>query len=243
MRVLAIDTTRLDGSVALVENGRVLDVRHSNPVKTQAERLPVDLLQLLKETGRALSQIDLFAVAAGPGSFTGLRIGIATMQGLAFVGKRRMVVVSALDAIAHAASAELSPGNLVASWMDAHRGEVFSALYRIGSGRAFTRGRLEEVDRASVGPPSEILARWAARFAEPDVFAGDGAVRFADRIGSGRRVVDPQPLAGTIGLVASERAEESVDPADVRPLYVRRPDAEIARDKREAEGVRSQRPV
>src|SRR5438067_13667736 len=127
MRVLALDTTTRAGSVALIEDDLVVDERAGDASRTHGERLPAELAQL----GAPWASIDVFAVASGPGSFTGLRIGIATMQGLALVTGRRVVGVSALEALAQVASADLSPGALVAPWIDAQRGEVFSALYRI----------------------------------------------------------------------------------------------------------------
>src|SRR5262245_17667106 len=125
MRVLALDTTTRDGSVAVVEDDRVLVERGGDPARTHGERLPGDILIALHEAGLALQDVDLFAVAVGPGSFTGLRVGIATIQGLAFVGQRRVVPVSALLALAHAGSRDLPVGARIGAWMDAHRGEVF----------------------------------------------------------------------------------------------------------------------
>src|SRR6202163_4393674 len=113
MRVLALDTSGRAGSVALVEDGRILLERQGDPTRTHGERLPGELAAL----GAAWSSIDVFAVAAGPGSFTGLRIGIATMQGLALVSGRRVVGVSALEAHAQLVSRGLAPGALVASWI------------------------------------------------------------------------------------------------------------------------------
>src|SRR2546425_2677813 len=126
MRVLALDTTNRAGSVALVEDDRVVDERAGDASRTHGERLPGELAQL----GAPWPTIDVFAVASGPGSFTGLRIGIATMQGLALVTGRRVIGVSALDALAQIASGPLGPGALGASGVGAPRGAGVSALYR-----------------------------------------------------------------------------------------------------------------
>src|SRR5512135_3421143 len=114
MRVLALDSTTRAGSVALVDDDRVVDERAGDGSRTHGERLPAELAAL----GAPWPTVDVFAVAAGPGSFTGLRIGIATMQGLALVTGRRVVGVSTLDALAQIASADLAPGAFVASWAD-----------------------------------------------------------------------------------------------------------------------------
>src|SRR5690242_13508002 len=100
MRVLALDTTTRAGSVAIVDGDRVVVEERGDPARSHAERMPTDLVAALERAGMTLADIDLFAVAAGPGSFTGLRIGIATMQGLAFVRQRRIVPVSVLVALA-----------------------------------------------------------------------------------------------------------------------------------------------
>src|SRR5437764_13514239 len=98
MKVLALDTTTRAGSAALVEDDRVVAERSGDGARTHALRLPGEILALADEHAWPLSAIDLYAVASGPGSFTGLRIGIATIQGLAIVHRRRVVSVPVLDA-------------------------------------------------------------------------------------------------------------------------------------------------
>src|SRR5262245_39653029 len=131
MKVLALDTTTRAGSVALIESDRVIDERVGNDMRSHAERLPHYIHAIASAHGVALADIDLFAVASGPGSFTGLRIGIATIQGVALVAHRPVVAISALEALAQAVSAELASGAVVGTWMDAYRGDVFAALYRV----------------------------------------------------------------------------------------------------------------
>jgi tRNA threonylcarbamoyladenosine biosynthesis protein TsaB len=232
MHVLALDTTTRAGSIALVTDARVIIERDGDPARTHAERVPSDILGLLHDAGVKLAEVDVFAIASGPGSFTGLRIGIATLQGLAFVNGRRIVPVSALEALAQIGSQFLPAGAAVAAWIDAHRREVFSALYRVADGPAFAPCRLLEIDAPAVGDPASTLSRWLASGRAPNVFIGDGAVIYADVL-AGRETVTPTPaLAGAIGRIAVHRsgARETVDPADVQPLYIRRPDAELARE-------------
>ena len=166
MRILALDSTNPTGSMAVVEasgeDGRVLVQRAGDPARPQAERLPGDLLAVLTEARVALHDVDVLAVASGPGSFTGLRIGIACMQGLAAVLRRQIVAVSVLEAVAHQASRDLAVGQLVGVWVDARRRDVFAALYRVGPGRLFSRERLIEVEGPSVGPAAAVLERWTA---------------------------------------------------------------------------------
>jgi tRNA threonylcarbamoyladenosine biosynthesis protein TsaB len=236
MKVIALDTTTRAGSVALVEDGRVIDERAGDASRTHAERLPAEILALADAHHVELSDVDLYAVASGPGSFTGLRIGIATLQGLAFVHRRRIVGIPVLEALAHASTGDLSAGALTAAWMDAHRRDVFSAAYRVATVPALGLARLEEVEGPTVGDPVSTLARWIEELGVvPAVFVGDGATLYEAEIRHairGARVIAAPLLAGTIGRLATARASNALEPGDVRPLYVRKPDAEIARDKK-----------
>ena len=238
MRVLALDTTTRTGSVALVEDDRVVEERSGDPSRTHAERLPGEILALATAHGLAMADVDVFAVASGPGSFTGLRVGIATIQGLAFTTSRPLVAVSALDALAQMASVDVEAGALVAAWMDAHRREVFAALYRVAPGPLFSPERLMAIDGPTVGEPGATLARWAKHLAgNPTRFVGDGTAPHSRTIlaaGASEKHILPMPLiAGTIGrmaVVIARRGETST-PAAVQPLYVRRSDAEMARNR------------
>jgi tRNA threonylcarbamoyladenosine biosynthesis protein TsaB len=243
MRTLSLDTTTAIGSAALVEDDAVREERCGDSARGHAERLPGELVSLLEANHLTFQDIDVYAVASGPGSFTGLRIGIATMQGLALAGGRKLAAVSALEALAHAAvEMPRREETFIASWMDAYRGEVFTALYRMTGSRACDPAALVEVEGPSVGHPEAILERWSALVdLRRALFIGEGALKYSDVIGS-RAAADvlrlgSPPLAGTIGRLALRQHSAHADPASVRPLYVRRPDAEIARDaKKDATG-------
>lgn len=221
MLVLALDTTTRGGSCALAREGRML-IERSTESAEYAARLPGDLMALLDQAAVTLAEIELFAVATGPGSFTGLRIGIATMQGLAFASTRPLVGVSTFDALAHRANAPRT-----ATWIDAWRGEVYTALYQDG----------ETVGEPSVSRPERVIAdiRGTAT-----CFIGDGAATYRELIerelGKAATIADPiaPPLAGTIAHLATAAARrgEAPPPHAIRPLYVRRSDAELVRDAR-----------
>ena len=246
MRILSLDTTTRDGSAAIVEDDRVVELRQGDASRSHAERLPLELIALLEAHRLTFADVDVFAVASGPGSFTGLRIGIATIQGLAFTCGRRVVAVSALDALAHQAigtpdepgTRNLEPGTLVVAWMDARRREVFSAAFRVTAAPEFEPERLSALDAPRAGPPSAILEGLRAEGSSaPQVFTGDGAVLYADEIARlfpNAHILPPEPIAAVIGLIAASRARrgDTIDPAAIQPLYVRRPDAEVARDAR-----------
>src|SRR5262245_9471070 len=232
MRVLALDTTTATGSVAIVDDDSVLVEMIGDSTRSQAERLPGDILRALEDCRIGVGAIDVFAIAAGPGTFTGLRIGIATIQGLAFVNGKRVVAVSALHALAVAASREEPAGRIVGTWMDAHRRDVFSALFQTTSRPAFEPSGLVEIDAPAVGEPAASMKRWDSAGRKPDVIAGDGAIVYASAIPAQVSTLEQLPLAAVIARMAAARARvgDTVDPAGIQPLYIRRPDAEIARD-------------
>lgn len=242
MRVLALDSSTALGSAALVEDDRVLVERQGDASRPYAARLPGELLDVLEEAAAPLASVDAFAVAVGPGSFTGLRIGIASMQGLAQVTGRPMVAVTVLEALGALAAAGCRAGDLVGAWVDAHRGDVYSALYAVAEAPPFSLERLVERDPPRVGPPEEIARHWTAAdglaaHRRLHALAGDGAVLYAECAGrlcierSG--VVNPPALAGALGrlAVSRHRAGGGVSPSAIQPLYVRRPDVEIARER------------
>ena len=221
MLILALDTTTRAGSLAIVRDGQPVAELLGDGTLTHGQRLPADFTRVCEIAGVNLRDIELFAVAAGPGSFTGLRVGIAAIQGLAFAFHRQVVPVPTLDAIAATAGGR---GARVAAWMDAQRHEVFASI----------PGEIE----ATSGAPEDILAAWLS---ETDLrgieFHGDGAVRYADRIhhvlGEYVRVAAAvPPLATAIAGMAARQPDRAVSPHAIVPVYVRRSDAELARDRR-----------
>jgi tRNA threonylcarbamoyladenosine biosynthesis protein TsaB len=224
--VLALDTTTRAGSVAVVRDGEALAELVGDATVTHGARLPGDLDRALAGAGVSIDAIDLLAVASGPGSFTGLRVGIAAMQGLAMALGLRIVPVSALDALATAAT-NRHDRRSIAAWMDAQRGQVFAALYD-----AAGRVRIE----ATALSPAETIERWRSVAGSEDVrFIGDGAVRYAsvlrERLGEDVEIAAPPPLAAVIARIAAGDPGRAVLPHAVVPLYIRRPDAELARAK------------
>ena len=240
MLILALDTTTRAGSLSLVRGDSTLETFVGDAERTHATRLPGDILDCLARHHVALSDVDLYGVAAGPGSFTGLRIGIATVQGLAFAHGRPVAGVSALHALAEAAGGvkAAAPGTLRAVWMDAQRGEVYACLYRAGD------SGWTETSPPVVGHPAPVLASWADVAAgHPVEFVGDGALVYAGAIeaafGPPASIVRPVPLlAPAIARLAglSVAAGLAVHPHAIRPVYIRRPDAELARDRRTGAG-------
>jgi tRNA threonylcarbamoyladenosine biosynthesis protein TsaB len=228
MIVLSLDTTSRAGSVAVVHDDVVRVEIAGDPAITHGQRLPLELKRALDAAAVAIDAVDLFAVVAGPGSFTGLRVGIATIQGLAMAQRKNVVAVPSLDVLARAAVNARHP---VAAWMDAQRGEVFAALYA-----ADGRDILIEAVSAT---PDVVLDTWR-RDADPGTatFIGDGADRYreviARRLGHHVAVAGAPPLAGLAGRIAAAEPERAVVPHAIVPVYVRKSDAELARARRAA---------
>ncbi|OFW17408.1 MAG: tRNA (adenosine(37)-N6)-threonylcarbamoyltransferase complex dimerization subunit type 1 TsaB [Acidobacteria bacterium RIFCSPLOWO2_02_FULL_67_21] len=229
MLILALDTTGSARSCALARDGVLVREEAGDATHPQATRLPGELAALLDRERVGLGDIDAFAVGVGPGSFTGMRVGIATMQGLAVATDRPLFGVSALDALAYRAglfeSQRSAAGLRVAAWVDAWRGEVYAALYEPGRGPAPTSAS-----------PGRLLDELRDR---PTLFTGGGAAVYQETIraalGPSARFTDPivPLLAGAMAQMAAGhfRAGHRPAPDAVRPLYVRRSDAELTRDR------------
>lgn len=251
MIVLALDSTTPQGSVGLVlPDGHVV-VRPGEAHRGWSERLPGELVAMLASHGLGLRDVDLFAVAAGPGSLTGLRVGIATMQGLAVAAARPLGAVSALEALASHGYEQveelLHPGGTlhVGAWADARRGEVFSALYDCDASGPDAAASWRVVEEASVGLPAEIAARWKAAAKDGRlVIVGDVGGALGDVLGEalGSTVaLVPRPLlGGYVARLALRQVSRGGlgSPHAVRPLYVRKPDAVLARERAGAAGAR-----
>lgn len=227
MLILALDTSSAAGSAALVRDGAVIVERPGDASRTHGQRLPRELMDVLREGSATLADVDGFAIASGPGSFTGLRVGIATMQGLALAGRKLLTPIATFEALAFLARGSTVP---IAVWIDAHRGQVFASLYA-------PDGRTALAPPTSL-TPSDTLDAWGSVLGPgPVQFTGDGAIHYAtairERLADRAQVPHQMPaLAGAIGALAGAAPARAVPPHAVAPLYVRRPDVELARERR-----------
>ena len=185
MLILALDTTTRAGSAAVTRDDEVLAVVHGDATRTHGERLPGELDRALSEAGVARHALDLLVVASGPGAFTGLRIGLAAVQGLAMVLELPVIGVSALEAVAETLWPSLAGerhASRVVVWMDAQRGEVFDGRFVAASAGGDLAWK-EDGD-PNVGPPAAALARLPETWRHDTLFAGDGADRYREDIGT-----------------------------------------------------------
>ena len=226
MIVLSIETATREGSVAVVSETSTLAASAGDRARPHATRLPGDALDALAAAGLTIADVDLLAVCLGPGAFTGLRVGIAAAQGLAFATTRPIVGISALEALAVAAL-DGQPDTAVAGvWMDAARGEVFAARYLLDNTSATG---VAPVDDPVSAAPDVVAARWRDVGRKVPRWIGDGVIRYRAHLGE-HATDQPTPvLAPLVGRLAIARRSEAGAPHALRPLYVRPPDAELAR--------------
>jgi tRNA threonylcarbamoyladenosine biosynthesis protein TsaB len=229
MLILSLDTTTPKASCAVARDGVILNEEPIDTSRQLALQLPGVLRDILDLSAAALEDIDAFAVATGPGSFTGLRIGIATMQGLAFGQGKPLIGISGLTALRAVASPAFL-GSRIATWVDAWRGDVYAALFDDGL----------QMGDPIVARPDDLLDALAPRgFANDVLFIGDGAETYRDlivsRLGHAARVADPVVplLAAVIAMLATIEYKNGHRPPPhaIRPIYVRRSDAELGRLK------------
>ena len=226
MLTLAIESSAKAASVALMEGERLISQYTQCSGLTHSTTLLPMVEDLLKNAGLTIKDVEHFAVAHGPGSFTGIRIGVSTVKGLAWASEKGCTGVSTLAAMAwHGVSA----GGIVCPVMDARRSEVYNALFEIKDGEPV---RLC-ADRAI--PLSRLAGELAAMGAEP-FLVGDGAkISFDFLTAAGIRCrMAPQNLvwqgAWGVGMEALREKPGTAD--DLLPVYLRLSQAERERQER-----------
>jgi tRNA threonylcarbamoyladenosine biosynthesis protein TsaB len=229
--LLALESASARASVALLRDGEPVAGRELSRGRPSSEALLPAVLALLAEAGLAPARLAAIAVSIGPGSFTGLRVGVATAKGLAFGREPRVVAVPTLAALA-AKGAALLPTPQVVATLDARRGELFAAAH---------------CGRDVLAPPRwgplvvavEALAERLAAEVGPVLVAGEGAAPLEAALGTaaaaGRlRWLGPPagaPDAAWVGRVGTALLARGcgVAAADLAPVYVRRAEAEVRR--------------
>jgi len=220
MKILALDTASKTCSAALMDDHVLVceyTLRHGD---THSRYVMGMIHEIFRISGCAIHDLDGFAVTTGPGSFTGLRIGLSTIKGLALAVGRPVVGVSSLEALAYPFS---GTDRLICPMLDARRQEVYAAVFR------YTRLKLECVSPPVVIPP----ARAVHGIGEPCVLMGDGALAYQDLI---KAELGPLAVfanqhvirASSVGHIALERfLAHQIDSIEaIEPLYLRKSDAE-----------------
>ena len=231
MKILAIDSTAKICTAALCEDEKLCVLKVENAGMTHSETLLPMIESILLESQTAVSDIDMFALSKGPGSFTGVRIGAATVKGLCFGRERPCVGVSTLEALAY----NYRDGQgVVISAMDARRDQVYCAFFRVGDGVVT---RLCEDMAISL---TELCEK-AAEFAGERIYvSGDGAKLAYGRLKENEalELVYDEDRAGqnaySVALCANRayKRGEFVSDNDLRPSYLRWAQAERERLER-----------
>jgi len=228
MKILAMDSTALTATVAVTDNGELLAEYTLRNGNTHSETLLPMVEHVLSSLGLSASDIDLFAVANGPGSFTGVRIGVATVKGLAFGQNKPCIGVSALEALA---GNLCSFSGLICPVMNARRSQVYTALFR-SDGERLTR-LCEDVAMST-----EALDAYLAAFGEPVHFCGDGyelmteAVKRTQALPTCDRLRHQSAYSVAAAALRAYERGEAVSDAALSPTYLRLPQAERERLER-----------
>lgn len=225
MLTLAFESSAKAASVALCDGETLIAQTTQNCGLTHSVTLLPMAEALLKNTGYKLRDVELFAVAHGPGSFTGIRIGVSAVKGLAWGAQKAAVGVSTLEAMAYNGLA-FGEGAVLCCVMDARRNQVYNALFEIRNGRP---GRITE-DRPIA---LEELAEEVIALGRPVYLLGDGvAVTEACFRGAGiacTAAPDPIRLQNAYGVAMAAATKPAVTADDIHPVYLRLSQAERER--------------
>ncbi|WP_312337099.1 tRNA (adenosine(37)-N6)-threonylcarbamoyltransferase complex dimerization subunit type 1 TsaB [Anaerospora hongkongensis] len=228
--LLAIETATLASGVALATADKLVAEIIVQTRKTHSERLMPHIEQLLELGQVAKEDITAIAVSIGPGSFTGLRIGLATAKALAYVWNVPVIGVSTLAALAYACPA---PNSLICPLLDAQKGNVYQAVYR------WEKGMLQEVIPPRVIAHQEAINELASQ-PLPVIMLGEGAVLFQEAIVAAADPIELAPphiilpRAGSVALLGHQLLRQGIrhDVMTLEPLYIRRSEAEVLWEQR-----------
>lgn len=218
MLLLSLDTSTTVCSVALHRDGALLGCYELFTERTSSAMLTTLISDVVTHTGHELSQLDAIAVAKGPGSYTGLRIGVSTAKGLCFALGKPLLSVNTLAALTEQIRTFYPAAYTLCPMIDARRMEVYCAFYRAADGRELQPTSAEIIDRESFGD-------WLGR--GPVVFFGDGAAKCRAILGEQPNAIFLDqlivPSARTIGKLATPAYNEGrfEDVATFEPFYLK----------------------
>ncbi len=229
MRILAVDTSTNVASAAILEDQVIIGEYNCNRGKTHSQRLMPMVQHLMETTGLTVNDIDAFSASIGPGSFTGLRIGVTTIKAMAFAAEKPVISVHTLDALAYNLPfAE----NLICPMIDARNNQVFTAIYR------FIGDKLERLTDY-MGIPVTELADILRKMEGDTVFLGDACNMhrdyFVSELGNRVKIAPPGTAlakASSVAILAGKAYSEGKLEScyDMVPFYLRKSQAERERE-------------
>lgn len=221
MKILSLDSSSVTASVAITENSKILSEKFINNGLTHSQTLMPLVEDALNDSGVSIKDIDLFAVTNGPGSFTGVRIGISAVKGMADALNKKCFAVSTLEAIAEPLKGE---DVIACAVMDARCNQVYTALFNLGN-------RLCEDKAVLIDELSDELIKYDKKV----VFIGDGSVLCYEKL---HEIIQNCEIAdeniryvhgSSVGFLAEDKVnnqEEAIASAKLLPFYLRLPQAE-----------------
>jgi len=223
MIILAVDTTTPAGSAAILEKTKLISEVNIDSASTYSERLLPSIHFLLERSKLNIKEIDTFAVAVGPGSFTGIRIGLSTIKSFAYASGKPVALVSTLEALAF--KLHHSQGRLLCPILDARKGQIFAALFES------TKAGLKEVIAQGAYSPDEFFSLIPSH--RLISFIGNGSQAYKEKIlqyfkDKARFAFRTAFVAYEVGQLGYEllRKNKGVTFQEIRPLYFRRSQAE-----------------
>lgn len=220
MTVFSLDCSAVCASTAIVKDGKVLHSNFKNTGLTHSETLMPMCAQCFEKSGLKPSDIDKFAVNVGPGSFTGVRIGVATVKGLAFKGDRECVPVSTLHSMAY----NISEDAIVLATMDARRNQIYTATFDVSGG---TVTRLTDDEAVEI----DSIAQRISSYDKPVIIVGDGAFvtyeGLRSKCGNVKLADEDKIYQNAVSTAKTVFAENlsSVSASQIMPTYIRLPQA------------------
>ena len=231
MLTLSLDTSTYAGSIAVQRNSEPIHFYLGDENTTHGQRLPGDVLKLLDGVNATLNEVERYVVSIGPGPFTALRVGIATVQGFAIANEKIIIPISTLDATAWINRLENNSEEKLLVLLDAHRGEVFANLY--------SSDGVKTIATPIVGRPEEVFKSWSHVLSgERLLVVGNGAHRAKEVLTQFCRnyripaEASTSIAEGMLTMLADGR-HTPIQPHRLSPLYIRKPDAILARASRE----------
>lgn len=213
MKILAIDTSNKIASVSIFENNNLLNEKFSDDQKTHSEKLLPIIDELLKEEGLSISDIDMFVVSVGPGSFTGIRIGVSTVKGMAQALNKKVIAVTSLEGLI-----EMADNKNICAIINARHGNVYSQIKY--------NDKLLEPDCKPINEVIDELKKYNEKF----IIVGDATIEFENLLKEKLNCeIFDKKIEGSLDIgkfVLNKYFEDETIakiPHEILPIYLRKP--------------------
>ena len=221
MRILGIDTSTKYAGVAIVEDDKLIAESTMQFMATHSEKLLPEIAHILNTIKIPIETIDYYAITAGPGSFTGLRVAVSTVKGLSFVTQKKVIPISTLEVMAW----EFTFCNhQICPILDARKKEVFSALFKWKDNKIL---RIKEDSVSEIDNLIELIN-------EKTVFTGSGAELYREKLVEklGSKAIFPPflysyPSPCIVAYIGFQKINDAIDAKELQPRYLRKSEAEI----------------